>query len=53
VCAFNTILVQMVNGGMPLTLESVRMNLINPLTSELNPSAQRCMTRFSTKDFAS
>jgi hypothetical protein len=26
---------------------------INPLTPELNPSAQRCMTRFFTVDFAS
>jgi hypothetical protein len=25
----------------------------NPLTSELNPSAQRCLTRFFTGDFAS
>jgi hypothetical protein len=26
---------------------------INPLTQELNPSAQRCLTRFFTGDFAS
>jgi hypothetical protein len=26
---------------------------INPLTTELNPSAQRCLTRFLTGDFAS
>jgi hypothetical protein len=26
---------------------------INPLTPELNPSAQRCLTRFFTRDFAS
>jgi hypothetical protein len=26
---------------------------INPLTPELNPSAQRCLTRFFTGDFAS
>jgi hypothetical protein len=25
----------------------------NPLTPELNPSAQRCLTRFFTRDFAS
>jgi hypothetical protein len=25
---------------------------INPLTPELNPSAQRCLTRFVTGDFA-
>jgi hypothetical protein len=27
--------------------------IINPLTPELNPSAQRCLTRFFTVDFAS
>jgi hypothetical protein len=27
--------------------------LINPLTPELNPSAQRCLTRYFTGDFAS
>jgi hypothetical protein len=27
--------------------------IINPLTLELNPSAQRCLTRFFTGDFAS
>jgi hypothetical protein len=27
--------------------------VINPLTPELNPSAQRCPTRFFTGDFAS
>jgi hypothetical protein len=26
---------------------------INPLTPELNPSAQRCLTRLFTGDFAS
>jgi hypothetical protein len=26
---------------------------IDPLTAELNPSAQRCLTRFFTGDFAS
>jgi hypothetical protein len=26
---------------------------INPLTPELNPSVQRCLTRFFTVDFAS
>jgi hypothetical protein len=31
----------------------VRAFLINPLTSELNPSAQRSLTRFFTGDFAS
>jgi hypothetical protein len=28
------------------------MGWINPLTPELNPSAQRCLTRFFTGDFA-
>jgi hypothetical protein len=27
--------------------------LINPLTPKLNPSAQRCLARFFTGDFAS
>jgi hypothetical protein len=27
--------------------------LLNPLTPELNPSAQRCLARFFTRDFAS
>jgi hypothetical protein len=27
--------------------------LVNPLTPELNPSAQRCLTRYFTGDFAS
>jgi hypothetical protein len=27
--------------------------LVNPLTPELNPFAQRCLTRFFTEDFAS
>jgi hypothetical protein len=26
--------------------------IVNPLTPELNPSAQRCLTRFFTGDFA-
>jgi hypothetical protein len=27
--------------------------VFNPLTPELNPSAQRCLTRFFTGDFSS
>jgi hypothetical protein len=27
--------------------------VVNPLTPELNPSAQRCLTRFFTGDFVS
>jgi hypothetical protein len=30
-----------------------RKKNINPLTSELNPTAQRCLTRFFTGNFAS
>jgi hypothetical protein len=29
------------------------LTYFNPLTPELNPSAQRCLTRFFTGDFAS
>jgi hypothetical protein len=29
------------------------MTSVNPLTPELNPSAQHCLTRFYTGDFAS
>jgi hypothetical protein len=29
------------------------LHFFNPLTLELNPSAQRCLTRFLTGDFAS
>jgi hypothetical protein len=31
----------------------LRIKLFNPLTPKLNPSAQRCLTRCSTGDFAS
>jgi hypothetical protein len=31
----------------------LRAVVFNPLTPELNPSAQRCLTRFFTRDFAS
>jgi hypothetical protein len=31
----------------------VQGSIINPLTAELNPSAQRCLTKFFTGDFAS
>jgi hypothetical protein len=33
--------------------ELLNSQTINPLTPELNPSAQRCLTRFFTGDFAS
>jgi hypothetical protein len=35
-----------------LSLPTFRF-LLNTLTAELNPSAQRCLTRFFTGDFAS
>jgi hypothetical protein len=35
------------------TVTSCTLCNFNPLTPELNPSAQRCMTRFFTGDFAS
>jgi hypothetical protein len=34
-------------------LENIGKYFIIPLTPELNPSAQRCLTRFFTGDFAS
>jgi hypothetical protein len=33
--------------------ENCRQTSFNPLTPELNPSAQRCLTRFFTGDFDS
>jgi hypothetical protein len=36
-----------------LRAETCRQLCINPLTPELNPSAQRCLTRFFAGDFAS
>jgi hypothetical protein len=36
-----------------IKLQMMCYGLINPLTLELNPSAQRCLTRFFTGDFAS
>jgi hypothetical protein len=35
------------------TLNSEITEMFNPLTPELNPSAQRCLTRFFTGDFVS
>jgi hypothetical protein len=37
----------------PETHLSSNCAIINPLMPELNPSAQRCLTRFFTGDFAS
>jgi hypothetical protein len=39
--------------GMQRRWWEVSENLINPLTPELNPSAQHCLTKFFTGDFAS
>jgi hypothetical protein len=39
--------------GPPKNTETNIPALVNPLTQELNPSAQRCLTRFFTGDFAS
>jgi hypothetical protein len=36
-----------------LSVVKLLLGAINPLTPELNPSAQRCLTRFFTGDFAS
>jgi hypothetical protein len=33
--------------------QDFQMAIVNPLTAGLNPSAQRCLTRFFTRDFAS
>jgi hypothetical protein len=30
-----------------------RQHFVNPLTPKLNPSGQRCLTRFFTGDFVS
>jgi hypothetical protein len=35
----------------PWTYHSVSPDSINPLTPELDPSAQRCLPRFFTGDF--
>jgi hypothetical protein len=40
--------------GLIVTLSVRTLTVVfNPLTPELNPSAQRCLTRFFTGDFAS
>jgi hypothetical protein len=40
-------------GKETLCIQSIALFDINHLTLELNPSAQRCLTRFLTGDFAS
>jgi hypothetical protein len=43
-----------VDGGAEMDRRTAEQYvMINPLTPELNPSAQRCLTRFFTGDFAS
>jgi hypothetical protein len=48
-------LVQACNGiALPLHVTNrLLYMLLNPLTPELNPSAQRCLAKFFTRDFAS
>jgi hypothetical protein len=36
-----------------ITLRGKEIEVVNPLKPELNPSAQRCLTRFFTGDFVS
>jgi hypothetical protein len=36
-----------------MELKTRTIQWVNPLTPELNPSAQRCLTKFFTGDFAS
>jgi hypothetical protein len=38
---------------MNIVLQLLEGTRINPLTPELNPSVQRCLTRFFIGDFAS
>jgi hypothetical protein len=38
---------------VPRSAAASLFNLFNPLTPELNPSAQRCLTRYFIGDFAS
>jgi hypothetical protein len=42
-----------VQEGLQHTQTSIFPTNVNPLTPELNPSAQRCLKRFFTGDFAS
>jgi hypothetical protein len=40
-------------GNRPKDSRWIMEGIINPLMPELNPSTQRCLTRFFTGDFAS
>jgi hypothetical protein len=42
-----------ISGGIGQTNCLTFLSAFNPLTPELNPSAQRCLTRFFTGDFPS
>jgi hypothetical protein len=50
VCSANNLLSQ---DAQTKRFQISRAFRINPLTPELNPSAQRCLTRLFTGDFAS
>jgi hypothetical protein len=55
-CIWEEILKLKLRGGNKFTFSSCLMEnvvAINTLTPELNPSAQRCLRRFITGDFAS
>jgi hypothetical protein len=41
------------DNGIPRKPMVLQLTTVNPLTPELNPSAQRCLMRFFTGDFAS
>jgi hypothetical protein len=51
-------LIFMTKGNLPIEYPSYRLaeiihRMFNPSTPELNPSAQRCLMRYFTGDFAS
>jgi hypothetical protein len=45
-------LIDIKNGYYKIRIFRYGVEWINPSTPELNPSAQRCLTRFFTGDFA-
>jgi hypothetical protein len=36
----------------PTERDNIQITFVNPLTPELNPSAQRCLPRYFTKEFS-
>jgi hypothetical protein len=50
---FREIVIVLCSRGYQGSERSVTWYHVNSLTPELNPSAQRCLTRFFTGDFAS